>query len=157
MGSRGLVLPVLLVVFAVLAGGLMDGVNGTSSGALRRRMAGHHPLPATATIVNAGAHCPATVICGGNINPSFPTCCQNNYLPLGTPQQAVYYCANTDIDYFNCGKCGVMCNNGGFTVGSICCAGNCTNFLIDRLNCGRCGNKCTGNLNCTNGLCGYGG
>ncbi len=47
-------------------------------------------------------------------------------------------CADTTLDYLNCGMCGHVCING-----NNCCNSQCTNPQNDVMNCGGCGVTCT--------------
>lgn len=145
MASRGTLLPLLLVAFALMTGGLMEGVSGKSSSFVRRRLAGHESLGAVAA--TAAPNCPIT--CSGG------TCCKNTPLPTFPglpPLPDTYYCAATLIDPFNCGACGNSCIATNLNT-PICCSGKCTNTLTDSNNCGVCGNKCKGGNICYLGLC----
>lgn len=148
MASRGTLLPLLLVAFAVIAGGLPEGVSGEASSFVRRRLAGHETMGAVAA--TASQNCPILCLSGS-------TCCQNTPLPTlpgFPPLLPTYYCALSLIDNLNCGGCGNSCIANNLN-NPICCSGKCTNLLTDSNNCGFCGNVCKGGSACLFGLCRY--
>ena len=76
-------------------------------------------------------------------------------------------CVDLNIDPFNCGACGNVCEpdtpdckNGvcgdycpaGYT---FCASGGYCSDLMDDNNCGACYNVCTGGYMCMGGVCGY--
>ncbi|MFO0602893.1 MAG: MXAN_6577-like cysteine-rich protein [Polyangiales bacterium] len=73
------------------------------------------------------------------------------------------YCADTNVDRRNCGRCGSLCPLGQVCMGGNCqiacppgqtnCAGTCVNAAIDRENCGACGNRCPAGQVCSMGAC----
>lgn len=73
------------------------------------------------------------------------------------------FCADTQMDLFNCGGCNLNCNNGMCGGGSCTCGGafpdhcpftdGCVDTMFDNFNCGGCGNVCAMFEFCDSGTC----
>lgn len=72
-------------------------------------------------------------------------------------------CVNLSTDLFNCGACGVMCQQGQGCISGGCvalcapglskCGEACLDLFADPSNCGFCGNACPEGQDCVRGAC----
>ncbi|TNE49875.1 MAG: hypothetical protein EP343_10090 [Deltaproteobacteria bacterium] len=82
---------------------------------------------------------------------------------VGTRACDGFTCTDLQTDNFNCGQCGIICNNGLQCVRGECksfcpdgravCGDTCPDIKTDNQHCGQCFNSCSSTQTCIEGKC----